>query len=261
MSPPVGLDLNLIWHCTCALFFKIDCWLGAYAVAHRQVWKNDCQLEKSARFKGSIHASESGICCLRYWPDETYQEKRQQTRLGIKNLLPLPLTRWSPPRAKAANALWNQEFAASAIDPMKLAKSKGSRHALESRICCFCYVHEVNVKPANQPLFTWRKFRPGIIIIVSIDSERDISAWDTTSTDGDRYWFDRRKYSKIRKKEIIIYNFPNQWDYIKAYSFHRNESFDNSNGWINRRNTCDSTVLAHLHLEKCRHIQHDFSWI
>jgi hypothetical protein len=31
---------------------------------------------------------------------------------------------------------WDQEFAASAIDPMKLAKSKGSKHSLESRICC-----------------------------------------------------------------------------------------------------------------------------
>ena len=71
MPPPVEHDINLIWHCTCALFFKIDCWLGAYAVAHRQVWKNDCQLEKSARIKGSIHASESGICCLCHWPDET----------------------------------------------------------------------------------------------------------------------------------------------------------------------------------------------
>ena len=27
MPPPVEHDLNLIWHCTCALFFKIDCWL------------------------------------------------------------------------------------------------------------------------------------------------------------------------------------------------------------------------------------------
>ena len=93
ISPPVEHDLNLIWHCACALFFKIDCWLGAYAVAHRQVWKNDCQLEKSARIKGSIHASESGICCLRHWPDEIRQEQRQQTLLGIKNLL-LLLCAW-----------------------------------------------------------------------------------------------------------------------------------------------------------------------
>jgi hypothetical protein len=51
---------------------------------------------------------------------------------------------------------WNQEFAAFAMCMKKLTL--------------------LNVKPANQPLFTWRKFRPGIIIIVSIDSERDISA-------------------------------------------------------------------------------------
>ena len=62
----------------------------------------------------------------------------------------------SPLGSKAANALWNQEFAAFAMCMKKLTLLNG--------------------KPANQPLFTWRKFRPGIIIIVSIDSERDISA-------------------------------------------------------------------------------------
>ena len=219
ISPPVEHDLNLIWHCTCALFFKIDCWLGAYAVAHRQVWKNDCQLEKSARIKGSIHASESGICCLCHWLDEARQEQRQQACLGIRNLLPPPLTRWNSPRAKAANTPWNQEFAASAIDPMKPIRSKGSKHVLRSRICCLRHWLDetrqeqrqqtrfgiknllppasirrktshskaaitprnqefaafamcmkkltlLNGKPANQPLFTGRKFGPGIIIIV-----------------------------------------------------------------------------------------------
>ena len=101
MPPPVEHDINLIWHCTCALFFKIDCWLGAYAVAHRQVWKNDCQLE-SARIKGSIHASESGICCLCHWPDEACQDQRQQSLQEIKNLLPPALTSRNTPRSKAA---------------------------------------------------------------------------------------------------------------------------------------------------------------
>jgi hypothetical protein len=48
----------------------------------------------------------------------------------------------SPLGSKAAYMPRNQEFAASAIDSMKPAKSKGSKRALESRICCFCYVHE-----------------------------------------------------------------------------------------------------------------------
>ena len=58
-----------------------------------------------ARTKGSKHASK------------------------IKILMPLPLTRWNPPGAKAANMLKNQDFATSAIDPMKPTKIKGSKHA------------------------------------------------------------------------------------------------------------------------------------
>ena len=45
----------------------------------------------------------------------------------------------SPLGSKAAYMPRNQEFAASAIDLMKPAKSKGSKHALESRICCLRY--------------------------------------------------------------------------------------------------------------------------
>jgi len=32
--------------------------------------------------------------------------------------------------------LRNQDFAATAKDPMKLAKVKGSKHAQKSRFCC-----------------------------------------------------------------------------------------------------------------------------
>ena len=42
----------------------------------------------------------------------------------------------SPLGSKAAYMPWDQEFAAFAIDPMKLAKIKGSKHALGSGICC-----------------------------------------------------------------------------------------------------------------------------
>ena len=42
----------------------------------------------------------------------------------------------SPLGSKAAYMPRNQEFAASAIDSMKPAKSKGSKHALGSGICC-----------------------------------------------------------------------------------------------------------------------------
>ena len=55
--------------------------------------------------KGSNHASEARFCCLRQRPDETDQGQRQQTRL-VK-----------------------QDFAASAEDPMKPTKVKGSNHA------------------------------------------------------------------------------------------------------------------------------------
>ena len=39
-------------------------------------------------------------------------------------------------RPKAATMLQNQDFAASAKDPMKLPKTKGSNHSTESRFCC-----------------------------------------------------------------------------------------------------------------------------
>jgi hypothetical protein len=38
------------------------------------------------------------------------------------------------PRPKAATTPWKQDFAASAIEPMKLTKVKGSNHVLRSRI-------------------------------------------------------------------------------------------------------------------------------
>ena len=109
---------------------------AAYMPRNQEFAASAIDSMKPAKSKGSKHALGSGICCLRRWPDETRQEQRQQTLLGIKNLLPPLLTRWSPSGAKAAYMSWGQEFAASAIDSMKLAKSKGSKRALGSRICC-----------------------------------------------------------------------------------------------------------------------------
>jgi len=43
-----------------------------------------------ALVKGSNVALETGFCCLCRRPDETDQDKRQQTRLGNRILLPLP---------------------------------------------------------------------------------------------------------------------------------------------------------------------------
>ena len=80
--------------------------------------------------KGSYHALRSRFCCFRLWPDETCQDQRQQTLLIIKILLLPTLTQWNPPGPKAANTSHNQDFAAFAVDPMKPAKTKGSKHFL-----------------------------------------------------------------------------------------------------------------------------------
>ena len=90
--------------------------------------------KKLARVKGSRRVSGAGFCCHRRRPDETRQDQRQQTRLGSKILLPPPKTRRNRPRPKAATTPQKQVFAASVVDPKKLAKVKGSRHASESRI-------------------------------------------------------------------------------------------------------------------------------
>ena len=34
-----------------------------------------------------------------------------------------------------------QDFAASAVDPMKLTKSKGSKILNSEKICCLCQIH------------------------------------------------------------------------------------------------------------------------
>ena len=39
---------------------------------------------------------------------------------------------------EAAITPQNQVFAASALDPMKHAETKGSNHSSDSRICCLC---------------------------------------------------------------------------------------------------------------------------
>ena len=56
--------------------------------------------------------SDMLFCCLCRRPNETYQGQRQQPRLR------------------------RQDFAASAEDPMKLSKVKGSNHASEAGFCC-----------------------------------------------------------------------------------------------------------------------------
>ena len=66
----------------------------------------------------------------------THQDQRQQTRLRSKILLPPPKTLWKSPRPKAANSPHKQDFAASAEDPMKLARTKSSNHAIEAGFCC-----------------------------------------------------------------------------------------------------------------------------
>jgi hypothetical protein len=55
--------------------------------------------------KAAILPQEAGFCCFCQRPDETPFGQRQQTCLG------------------------KQDFAASAEDPMKLAKTKGSNHS------------------------------------------------------------------------------------------------------------------------------------
>ena len=64
---------------------------------------------KLAVTKGSKHASDAGFCCFCQRPDETCQDQRQQSRLK------------------------KQDFAASAKEPMKLLKLKGSKHASRSK--------------------------------------------------------------------------------------------------------------------------------
>jgi hypothetical protein len=93
---------------------------------------------KPAKIKGSKHASEAGFCCLCRRPEETCRDQRQQSRLRSRNLLPLPKTRRNLPSPKAANSSQEQEFVASAVDPMKLTKIKGSNLASKSRMCCLC---------------------------------------------------------------------------------------------------------------------------
>ena len=43
-----------------------------------------------------------------------------------------------PPRPKAADTPRKQDFAASAEDPKKLAKVKGSNRTTEAGFCCLC---------------------------------------------------------------------------------------------------------------------------
>ena len=91
---------------------------------------------KPTKAKGSRHASEARFCCLRRRPEETPQAQRQQTRLRSKILLPPPKTRRNSSSSKAADTPQKQDFAASAEDPMKHTKLKGSRHASEAGFCC-----------------------------------------------------------------------------------------------------------------------------
>jgi len=65
---------------------------------------------KLTKTKGSKQTWEAGFCCLRRRPDEAHQDQRQQV----------------DPRSRI--------FAASAVDPMKHAKIKGSKSALEKSV-------------------------------------------------------------------------------------------------------------------------------
>ena len=91
--------------------------------------------KKRASVKGSNHPKKSRICCHRRRPEEARLGQRQQSSQEIKNLLPLPSTRRSAPRSKAANTSRNEEFAATAVDPQKHASVKGSNHPKKSKIC------------------------------------------------------------------------------------------------------------------------------
>ena len=93
---------------------------------------------KPDRTKGSNLASEAGFCCLCQRPDEAHIDQRQQYCIASKILLPLPETRRSLPRSKAAISPLKQDFAASAEVPMKPAKTKGSNLASEAGFCCLC---------------------------------------------------------------------------------------------------------------------------
>ena len=92
--------------------------------------------KKRAEIKGSKHASQARFCCFCQRPKETRRGQRQQTRLASKILLLPPKTRRNLFWSKAANTPRKQGFAASAEDPMKPTKPKGSKHASEARFCC-----------------------------------------------------------------------------------------------------------------------------
>jgi len=94
--------------------------------------------KKLAVTKSSNHVSKSRICCFCPRPNETRLGQRQQSSQEIKNLLPLPLTRRNSMGPKAAIMSQNQEFAASAVDPKKLAVTRGSNLISKSRNCCPC---------------------------------------------------------------------------------------------------------------------------
>ena len=86
-------------------------------------------LELPISGKGSKHAQKSRICCLRLRPDETHQDQRQQLRLK------------------------NQDFAASAFDPVKPTRTKGSNFVSKSRFCCFrLRPDETHQEQRQQPL-------------------------------------------------------------------------------------------------------------
>ena len=92
---------------------------------------------KSARTKGNNIVSQARFCCLCQRPEETRQDQRQQSHLASKILLLLPKTQRNAPRSKAANTPRKQDFAASAEDPMKLTRIKGSNTVSQTSFCCF----------------------------------------------------------------------------------------------------------------------------
>ena len=84
-------------------------------------------------------------------PDFSVIPQRQLSHPELRDLV-ASCHHPNPPRPKAANAPQKQDFAASAIDPMKLAKTKGSKCASEASFDA----------SAEDPMFTQQSKFPKI---------------------------------------------------------------------------------------------------
>ena len=109
----------------------------------------------SQRPKATIIPWNQEFSCLCHWPDETRQAQRQPLFLEIKNSvasaldpmkfaklkgnhhaskagiqLPLPLTRWNSPEAKATNRSKKQEFSCFCLNFINIVKGPKLREAV-----------------------------------------------------------------------------------------------------------------------------------